>query len=49
MVNESSLTGEIVPKTKTPASHNDDTVYSPEDIALGKKCTVFCGSQILQT
>lgn len=47
VVNESMLTGESVPVTKSPLSHQEDTeLYSPEE---HKRHTLFCGTHVLQT
>lgn len=46
IVNESMLTGESVPVTKTQLSGHDDEIYSP---VVHKKYTLFAGTQVLQT
>ncbi|XP_022090337.1 probable cation-transporting ATPase 13A3 [Acanthaster planci] len=48
IVNESSLTGESVPVTKTPLSHQDDrlTMYSRLE---HKRNSLFCGTKVIQT
>lgn len=46
IVNESMLTGESVPVTKTQLSGHDDEIYSP---VLHKKYTLFAGTQVVQT
>jgi len=47
IVNESMLTGESVPVTKTELTAGDDTeVYSPE---AHKRHTLFCGTEVIQT
>lgn len=45
IVNESMLTGESVPVTKTPPPHSS-TKY---DVELHKRFTLFCGTEVLQT
>ncbi|XP_071454633.1 polyamine-transporting ATPase 13A3-like isoform X2 [Hetaerina americana] len=45
IVNESMLTGESVPVTKTPPSHSEEP-YDPEN---HKRHTLFCGTQVIQT
>ncbi|XP_064610270.1 polyamine-transporting ATPase 13A3-like [Liolophura sinensis] len=47
IVNESMLTGESVPVTKTPLTHQEDTeTYSPDE---HKRHTLFAGTQVIQT
>ncbi|KAK3105212.1 hypothetical protein FSP39_019931 [Pinctada imbricata] len=47
IVNESMLTGESVPVTKTPlTSQEDDEIYSPD---THKRHTLFSGTKVLQT
>ncbi|XP_067658890.1 polyamine-transporting ATPase 13A3-like isoform X3 [Haliotis asinina] len=47
IVNESMLTGESVPVTKTPLSHQEDEeMYSPEN---HKRHTLFAGTHVVQT
>lgn len=47
IVNESMLTGESVPETKTSLhKHDDDEFYDPQ---LHKKHTLFSGTEIIQT
>ncbi|XP_071944606.1 polyamine-transporting ATPase 13A3-like [Antedon mediterranea] len=50
IVNESMLTGESVPVTKTPLPNppdsNKDVDYSPE---IHKRHTLFCGTKLIQT
>ncbi|KAG8231344.1 hypothetical protein J437_LFUL012254 [Ladona fulva] len=45
IVNESMLTGESIPVTKTPPNHSEE-VYDPE---VHKRHTLFCGTQVIQT
>ncbi|XP_074653844.1 polyamine-transporting ATPase 13A3-like isoform X2 [Tubulanus polymorphus] len=45
IVNESMLTGESVPVTKTPL-HHDEEIYNPD---IHKRHTLFCGTHIIQT
>ncbi|XP_013404305.1 probable cation-transporting ATPase 13A3, partial [Lingula anatina] len=49
IVNESMLTGESVPVTKTPLPNQSDSdeVFSPDDVH--KRYTLFCGTQVIQT
>ncbi|XP_013403365.2 probable cation-transporting ATPase 13A3 [Lingula anatina] len=49
IVNESMLTGESVPVTKTPLPNQPDSdeVFSPDDVH--KRYTLFCGTQVIQT
>ncbi|GAB6027041.1 hypothetical protein CHUAL_013769 [Chamberlinius hualienensis] len=46
VVNESMLTGESVPVTKTPLLFQDDEIYSPQQ---HKRHTLFCGTKVIQT
>ncbi|XP_013781751.2 probable cation-transporting ATPase 13A3 isoform X3 [Limulus polyphemus] len=47
IVNESMLTGESVPETKTPVSRQEDNeVYSPQN---HKRHTLFCGTHVIQS
>ncbi|CAI9735449.1 cation-transporting ATPase 13A3-like isoform X2 [Octopus vulgaris] len=46
IINESMLTGESVPVTKTQLSGHDNEIYSP---AIHKKYTLFAGTNVLQT
>ncbi|XP_015925261.1 polyamine-transporting ATPase 13A3 isoform X3 [Parasteatoda tepidariorum] len=46
IVNESMLTGESVPETKTPLLKLDDEIYCP---TVHKRHTLFCGTEIIQT
>ncbi|XP_033097899.1 probable cation-transporting ATPase 13A3 [Anneissia japonica] len=48
IVNESMLTGESVPVTKTPLPNHPgaDVCYSPD---IHKRHTLFCGTQVIQT
>lgn len=46
IVNESMLTGESIPETKTPLIKQDDEIYSPQ---THKRHTLFCGTQVIQT
>ncbi|GFY37225.1 probable cation-transporting ATPase 13A3 [Trichonephila inaurata madagascariensis] len=46
IVNESMLTGESVPETKTPLSKHDDEFYCPLN---HKRNTLFCGTEVIQT
>ncbi|GIY71371.1 probable cation-transporting ATPase 13A3, partial [Caerostris extrusa] len=46
IVNESMLTGESVPETKTPLSKHEDEFYCP---ITHKRHTLFCGTEIIQT
>ncbi|XP_078614981.1 polyamine-transporting ATPase 13A3-like isoform X1 [Branchiostoma floridae x Branchiostoma japonicum] len=46
IVNESMLTGESVPVTKTHLPSQSSEVYSPEK---HKSHTLFCGTQVIQT
>ncbi|XP_033763679.1 probable cation-transporting ATPase 13A3 isoform X1 [Pecten maximus] len=47
IVNESMLTGESVPVTKTPLTHQEDEeIYSPE---AHKRHTLFSGTHVMQT
>ncbi|XP_049844952.1 polyamine-transporting ATPase 13A3 isoform X1 [Schistocerca gregaria] len=45
IVNESMLTGESVPVTKTPLPNHPDLLYDKKEHA---KHTLFCGTQIIQ-
>ncbi|XP_054716748.1 polyamine-transporting ATPase 13A3-like [Uloborus diversus] len=46
IVNESMLTGESIPETKTPVSKHDDEMFTP---LTHKRHTLFCGTQVIQT
>ncbi|GAB6022774.1 hypothetical protein CHUAL_006868 [Chamberlinius hualienensis] len=46
IVNESMLTGESVPDTKTPLLFHDNEIYSPTH---HKRHTLFCGTKVIQT
>ncbi|XP_035227612.1 probable cation-transporting ATPase 13A3 [Stegodyphus dumicola] len=46
IVNESMLTGESIPETKTPLTKHDDEIYTP---LVHKRHTLFCGTQVIQT
>ncbi|CAH1276951.1 ATP13A3 [Branchiostoma lanceolatum] len=46
ILNESMLTGESVPVTKTQLPSQSSEVYSPEE---HKHHTLFCGTQVIQT
>ncbi|XP_078697391.1 polyamine-transporting ATPase 13A3-like isoform X4 [Branchiostoma floridae x Branchiostoma belcheri] len=46
IVNESMLTGESVPVTKTPVPPQSSDLYSPE---VHQRHTLFCGTQVIQT
>ncbi|CAG2057571.1 unnamed protein product, partial [Timema podura] len=46
IVNESMLTGESVPVTKTPLPNSPDILYDSKEHA---RHTLFCGTQVLQT
>jgi cation-transporting ATPase 13A3/4/5 len=47
IVNESMLTGESVPITKTPLAPNEaEEMYSPDSL---KRHTLFSGTQVIQT
>ncbi|XP_065171790.1 polyamine-transporting ATPase 13A3-like isoform X2 [Atheta coriaria] len=46
ILNESMLTGESVPVTKTPFPHLGDLVYDAKEHA---RHTLFCGTQVIQT
>ncbi|XP_014255644.1 probable cation-transporting ATPase 13A3 isoform X2 [Cimex lectularius] len=46
IVNESMLTGESVPVTKTPLPNNSNTEYDEKEHA---RHTLFCGTQVIQT
>ncbi|XP_075212316.1 polyamine-transporting ATPase anne boleyn isoform X2 [Lycorma delicatula] len=46
IVNESMLTGESVPVTKTPLPNSDSLLYNEKEHA---RHTLFCGTQVIQT
>ncbi|KAK9746650.1 P5-type ATPase cation transporter [Popillia japonica] len=46
ILNESMLTGESVPVTKTPFPHLPDLYYNPKEHA---RHTLFCGTNVIQT
>ncbi|CAG9862547.1 unnamed protein product [Phyllotreta striolata] len=46
ILNESMLTGESVPVTKTALPHVPDVVYDPKEHA---RHTLFCGTHVIQT
>ncbi|KAK9506093.1 hypothetical protein O3M35_008091 [Rhynocoris fuscipes] len=46
IVNESMLTGESVPVTKTPIPNSTDILYNDKEHA---RHTLFCGTQVIQT
>ena len=46
ILNESMLTGESVPVTKTPIPSSNDIYYDTKEHA---RHTLFCGTRILQT
>ena len=46
IINESMLTGESVPVTKTPIPSSNDVTY---DIKEHARHTLFCGTKIIQT
>lgn len=45
IVNESMLTGESAPVTKSPPPHSDE-IYDPN---IHRRHTLFCGTQVIQT
>lgn len=46
ILNESMLTGESVPVTKTPVQSSNDMMYDTKEHA---RHTLFCGTRVLQT
>lgn len=46
ILNESMLTGESVPVTKTPVPSSNDVIYDTKEHA---RHTLFCGTKIIQT
>lgn len=46
ILNESMLTGESVPVTKTPVPSSNDVIYNTKEHA---RHTLFCGTRIIQT
>lgn len=46
ILNESMLTGESVPVTKTPVPSSNDVIYDTKEHA---RHTLFCGTRIIQT
>jgi len=46
IVNESMLTGESVPVTKTPLPHRNDIMYHSKEHS---RHTLFCGTKVVQT
>lgn len=46
ILNESMLTGESVPVTKTPVPSSNDVIYNTKEHARN---TLFCGTRIIQT
>lgn len=46
ILNESMLTGESVPVTKTPIPSSNDVIYNTKEHA---RHTLFCGTRIIQT
>ncbi|XP_073531176.1 probable cation-transporting ATPase 13A4 [Phyllobates terribilis] len=49
IVNESMLTGESVPVSKTPLPHNDHTMSWKEHSGDFKRHVLFCGTEVIQT
>ncbi|CAJ0928627.1 unnamed protein product [Ranitomeya imitator] len=49
IVNESMLTGESVPVSKTPLPHNDHTVSWKVHSGDFKRHVLFCGTEVIQT
>ena len=46
IVDESMLTGESIPVTKTSLAKSEDTIYNEKEHA---RHTLFCGTKVLQT
>jgi len=46
ILNESMLTGESVPVTKTPIPSSNDVIYNTKEHA---RHTLFCGTRVIQT
>lgn len=46
ILNESMLTGESVPVTKTPVPSSNDIIYNAKEHA---RHTLFCGTKVIQT
>jgi len=49
IVNESMLTGESVPVTKTPLPSSDAEMREVYQADTHKRHTLFCGTQVVQT